>query len=136
MRKLKHMVRGFTLVELLIVLAVIAALLAIATPIALNAVAQAKATQVAATFRNIRAAAESYIFTERATGVDLGTLVSSKYLTGNIDTTKWNVTSNSTQTVVTVTISYSGDVDKNRLAVILPEASNLTWTFDVPIWWP
>ncbi|MFN3328164.1 MAG: type II secretion system protein, partial [Fervidobacterium pennivorans] len=39
--------KGFTLIELLIVLAVIAALMSVATPLALNAVKNAKASQVA-----------------------------------------------------------------------------------------
>lgn len=41
------MKKGFSLVELLIVLTIFAALIAIVTPIALNAISKAKATQIA-----------------------------------------------------------------------------------------
>lgn len=57
--------KGFTLVELLIVLAVIAALMAVATPMALNAVRTAKASQVAQNLQNIKTAVENYVSTER-----------------------------------------------------------------------
>ena len=56
--------KGFTLVELLIVLAVIAALLSVATPLALNAVKKAKASQVAQNFRAIKTAIENWWNTE------------------------------------------------------------------------
>ncbi|ABR30403.1 type IV pilin [Thermosipho melanesiensis] len=52
------MKKGFTLVELLIVLAVISALLSVATPVALRAVAKAKATQVAMNLRNLSTSLE------------------------------------------------------------------------------
>jgi len=67
--------KGFTLVELLIVLAVIAALMSVATPLALNAVKNAKASQVAQNFRNIKAAFENAWNTERGkiNNVDLTT---------------------------------------------------------------
>jgi len=49
----KILKKGFTLVELLIVLAIIAALMAVATPTGINTLAQAKATTVAANFRTL-----------------------------------------------------------------------------------
>jgi len=48
--------QGFTLIELLIVMAIIAALMSVATPVGLNAVAQAKATNVAGNFRALQQA--------------------------------------------------------------------------------
>jgi len=48
--------RGFTLIELLIVMSIIAALMSVATPLGLNALAQAKATNVAANFRTLQQA--------------------------------------------------------------------------------
>jgi len=53
--------RGFTLVELLVVFAVIGALMGVATPASINAVKQAKASQVAQNFRNLRAAVVTYV---------------------------------------------------------------------------
>jgi len=66
--------KGFTLVELLIVLAVIAALMAVATPLALNAVKNAKASQVAQNFRNIKTAYENWFNTEKPTTIGNMTL--------------------------------------------------------------
>ena len=74
------MKKGFTLVELLIVLAVIAALMAVAPPMALNAVRQAKASQVAQNLRNIMTAIENYVNTEQDFPDDIDELVSSNYL--------------------------------------------------------
>ena len=76
---------GFTLVELLIVLAVIAALLAIITPVAVNAVKRAKETQVASTLRNIAAAAQQYYYTEQEMPADLDALKDSGYIQGKTD---------------------------------------------------
>jgi len=59
------MKKGFTLVELLIVLAVIAALMAVATPMALNAVRQAKASQVAQNLNALKTSVEQYFFSEK-----------------------------------------------------------------------
>lgn len=51
--------KGFSLVELLIVLAVIAALIATITPVALNAIKKAKATQVAQNLKTLASALEN-----------------------------------------------------------------------------
>ena len=53
--------KGFTLVELLIVMAIIAALMAILIPMAGGAMKKAKATRVAVMMRNVEQAAEQYI---------------------------------------------------------------------------
>ncbi|MGQ9855986.1 MAG: type II secretion system protein [Fervidobacterium sp.] len=45
--------KGFTLIELLIVLSIISALIAVATPTGINALKQAKATNVAGNFRTL-----------------------------------------------------------------------------------
>jgi prepilin-type N-terminal cleavage/methylation domain-containing protein len=74
------MKKGFTLVELLIVLAVIAALMAVATPMALNAVRTARASQVAQNLRNIMTAIENYVNTEQDFPENIDELVSSNYL--------------------------------------------------------
>ncbi len=50
---------GFTLVELLIVLAVIAALIATITPLALNAIRRARASQVTQNIRSLASALEN-----------------------------------------------------------------------------
>ena len=53
--------KGFSLVELLIVLVIFAALIAIVTPIALNALSKAKATQIAENIIQIRNSSLEYI---------------------------------------------------------------------------
>lgn len=143
MKRLKSMVRGFTLVELLIVLAVIAALLSIVTPIALNAVAQAKAVQVAANFRNIRSAVETYFYTNQATALNNATttLVSKGYLTNwpaGFDIKGGSVSFDSNATA-TFTITYEGGVDLDRLKSILNEVKKdgdkLTLEATIVKWW-
>ena len=63
--------KGFSLVELLIVLAVIAALIATITPVALNAIKKAKATQVAQNLKTLASALENaaYVNGADATGI-------------------------------------------------------------------
>ncbi len=56
---MKNRKRGFSLVELLIVLAVIAALIATITPVALNAIRKSKATQVAQNLKTLASAIEN-----------------------------------------------------------------------------
>ena len=55
---------GFSLVELLIVLAVMAALIAMITPVALNAIRKAKATQVGQNMKTLASAFENYVYVE------------------------------------------------------------------------
>uniref|UniRef100_A0A7C4VTK5 Type II secretion system protein n=1 Tax=Fervidobacterium thailandense TaxID=1008305 RepID=A0A7C4VTK5_9BACT len=134
--------KGFTLVELLIVLAVIAALMAVATPLALNAVKNAKASQVAQNFRNIKAAFENWWNTERPSPVANTTITNlrdsgylSKSPAGFSDTI--TVTSVASEPgVYDVTISYTaGDVDTSKLQQYYPEVSGTTLTFRVQKWW-
>lgn len=67
------MKKGFTLVELLIVLAVIAALMAVATPMAMNAVRTAKASQVAQNLNALKSAVENYVAMEHSLPLDTST---------------------------------------------------------------
>ena len=147
MRRIRNMVRGFTLIELLIVLAVIAALLAIVTPIALNAVAQAKAAQVASNLRNIKSAIESYVMITRgASGLqnqaslnDSHVLVSQGYLTKTAGLADYKVQATVATPTINATITYTGGVDISKLINILPEATGsnteVTYSFSIPIWW-
>lgn len=105
--------KGFTLIELLIVLAVIAALMSVATPLALNAVKNAKASQVAQNLRNIKTAVESYINTEKELPQDTATLESKNYIKVpdgyDLDTGQSGGT-------LIATITYNaGDVEADRV---------------------
>jgi len=79
------MKKGFTLVELLIVLAVIAALMAVATPMALNAVATARASQVAQNMANIASAIQT-AYAVNGLPKDSTAAASKTYLAGYIST--------------------------------------------------
>jgi len=125
---------GFTLVELLIVLAVIAALLATITPVALNAVKKAKATQVAQNLRNIKAAVEQYIFTEQPSSpatLDLSTLVTNNYLSSQ--PTNYEVyVSGFDDGEAVATVVYTGlDVDFEKVQQAFPEAKQASGTVGV-----
>jgi len=136
--------KGFTLIELLIVLAVIAALMAVATPLALNAVKNAKASQVAQNFRNIKTAFENYFNTDKPpdpTAVSTKTLLDNNYIS-NVPPNFELKVEEGTGGVYNVTITYSGkDVDANKVRQNgLPEVAgntgdNLTYTFSVQKWW-
>ncbi len=61
---MKNRKRGFSLVELLIVLAVIAALIATITPVALNAIRKSQATKVAQNIKTLASSFENYLYVE------------------------------------------------------------------------
>ncbi len=61
---MKNRKRGFSLVELLIVLAVIAALIATITPVALNAIRKSKATQVAQNLKTLASSIENKAYVD------------------------------------------------------------------------
>ena len=136
--------KGFTLVELLIVLAVIAALMAVATPLALNAVKNAKASQVAQNFANIKTAFENYFNTEKPadpTKVTIDNLKTAGYLS-NVPTNFAIVVTEGTGGVYNVTITYSGkDVDADRVRanglkeIVGNTGADLTLTFSLQKWW-
>ncbi|PHJ14061.1 N-terminal cleavage protein [Fervidobacterium sp. SC_NGM5_G05] len=135
--------KGFTLVELLIVLAVIAALMAVATPLALNAVKNAKASQVAQNFRNIKSAVENYFNTEKPT--NLATLSINDLKKGYLSSVPAGFSVGvtvGTGGTYNVTITYSGkDVDADKVrANGMPEVqgntgADLTLTFSLQKWW-
>lgn len=130
--------KGFTLIELLIVLAVIAALMAVVTPIALNTVAQAKATQVASNFRNIKSAIESYVNVERGLPSDLNALVTSGYLSSAPSDFSVSFETD-TSGVATATITYSGTVDTGKLGNVYSEVDTTSGSpkLDITLrkWW-
>ncbi len=77
------MKRGFTLIELLIVLSIIAALMSVATPVGINALAQAKAINVAGNFRTLyQAVAQMLLLNQNppTSGDILDFLLSNKYI--------------------------------------------------------
>ncbi|MGC9772275.1 type II secretion system protein [Fervidobacterium islandicum] len=136
--------KGFTLIELLIVLAVIAALMAVATPLAVNAVRNARATNVASNFRNIKTAIENYWHdkhpeVDEIKNAELRTLVDEGYLTSAPQGFKVNFTGT---TDVKYKIEYDVGkypVDKNKVQQIIPEVqeagTSLTLEGTLTRWW-
>ncbi len=75
---MKNRKKGFSLVELLIVLAVMAALIATITPVALNAIKKSKATQVAQNLKTLSSSIENKLYVDGSSAIsevaDLGDL--------------------------------------------------------------
>lgn len=143
------MKKGFTLIELLIVLAVIAALMAVATPMALNAVRNAKASQVAQNFRNLKSAVENYWNTEKPANptsiqaANWAGLLVPGYI--NAIPTNFSIGQPTAVTgqpgVFSITITYSGNdvelarVQANGMGEVSQSGNNLVLTFNVQKWW-
>ncbi|MGC9322135.1 MAG: type II secretion system protein [Kosmotogaceae bacterium] len=66
---MKNRKKGFSLVELLIVLAVIAALIATITPVAMNAIRKSQATKVAQNIKTLASSFENYLYVEGSDNV-------------------------------------------------------------------
>ena len=114
--------KGFSLVELLIVLAVMAALIATITPVALNAIRKAKATQVAQNLKTIASAFENKIYVDGEATTDISTLAR------DVDTGSYGIAYESNTTgEYTVTVYYKGgNVDPSSVADVLSEATTET----------
>jgi len=115
---------GFSLVELLIVLAVMAALIATITPVALNAIRKAKATQVAQNLKTLASAFENKLYVDGTT--EITTDVSE--LARDVDTQNYGIAYESNTTgEYTVTVYYTGgNVDPSSVADVLSEATTET----------
>ena len=117
---------GFSLVELLIVLAVMAALIATITPVALNAIRKAKATQVGQNMKTLASAFENYVYVEGTTPSKLSDLGR------DIDSTSYVVYYTVSSGTYTVVIATDETVDetalKNVVADITTSADTSTLT--------
>jgi len=127
---MKNRKRGFSLVELLIVLAVIAALIATITPVALNAIKKAKATQVAQNLKTLASALENaaYVNGINSSGNDIG-LISGVSTIGNlgrdIDENKYGIVYAQTNGAFTAVVFYlGGDADVYTVDDVLSEATS------------
>lgn len=121
---------GFTLIELMIVLAIIAALAAILTPMGMNALNRAKATQIVADVRNIRSAAQLYYFDKTDYpsaltsngGDDFKGYLDVSELT-NISALKYSVVNATTGTNKLITIELEDTVGQG-----VKDQLNIAWT--------
>ena len=133
---MKNRKRGFSLVELLIVLAVIAALIATITPVALNAIRKAKATQVAQNLKTLASAIENKAYVEGVEAIvgtgNAGSTFTSTAVS-NLTTYVRDLNSSYTATydysagTFTVTVSYTGkDVEFGTVEDILQGVTGST----------
>uniref|UniRef100_A0A7C5Y8F3 Type II secretion system protein n=1 Tax=Fervidobacterium nodosum TaxID=2424 RepID=A0A7C5Y8F3_9BACT len=105
------MKKGFTLIELLIVLSIIAALMTVATPVGINALAQAKATSVASNFRTLQQGVTQMLMLEKnppTSGDIVAYLVSNKYISSYPQ--GFQITYNTTEKAYIITY-LNADVD-------------------------
>jgi len=118
---MKNRKKGFSLVELLIVLAVMAALIATITPVALNAIKKSKATQVGQNMKTLSSAFENalYVNGNAPTFANLGR---------DIDSAKYNVVYTTSNGVYTVAVLTSEPVDEEALKGVLKDATKGTYT--------
>ncbi|WP_367357595.1 type II secretion system protein [Mesotoga sp.] len=111
---MKNRKRGFSLVELLIVLAVIAALIATITPVALNAIKKAQATKVAQNLKTLASSFENavYVNDEVPSFTELGR---------DIDSTKYAIYYTETNGTYSVAVVTSEEADGNTLTSVVAD---------------
>ena len=127
---MKNRKRGFSLVELLIVLAVIAALIATITPVAMNAIKKAKATQVAQNLKTLASALENaaYVNGTLSTGAIKNandTTITISDLGRDIDANNYGIVYAQTSGDFEAVIYYiGGDAAPGAVAAVLAEATS------------
>ena len=126
---MKNRKRGFSLVELLIVLAVIAALIATITPVALNAIRKSKATQVAQNLKTLASSIENKAYVDGKVEDTLdGTINENelKQFVRDLDS-HYSAVFTHSNGIYTVTAKYSGtDVDMGLVKEMLPNVGTST----------
>jgi len=140
---MKNRKRGFSLVELLIVLAVIAALIATITPVALNAIKKAKATQVAQNLKTLASAIENKAYVDGTDAIGVSTTytaISNLTSYARDVSEEYEAKYKYSAGTYTVTVTYTGkDVDAKIVNEILKEAtgttgSDITYTFSFTVY--
>ena len=111
---------GFSLVELLIVLAVMAALIATITPVALNAIRKAKATQVGQNMKTLASAFENYVYVEGTEPTSLS------QLGRDIDSSNYAVYYTASSGTYTVVIVTDETVDTTALQNVIADITTST----------
>ena len=113
---MKNRKRGFSLVELLIVLAVIAALIATITPVALNAIRKSQATKVAQNMKTLASAFENAVYVN-------GKAPSLAEIGRDIDTSKYGISYTESNGRYTVEVLTSEEADSGTLTSVVANIS-------------
>jgi len=121
---MKNRKRGFSLVELLIVLAVIAALIATITPVAMNAIRKSQATKVAQNLKTLASAFENYVYVNSGAPDDFSDLGR------DINKEKYNALYETDNGAYTVTIITSESVHTPTVEEVLKGAKFETYSGD------
>jgi general secretion pathway protein G len=116
----KQRKEGFSLVELMIVLAVIAALISTITPIAMNAVRKAEALQVAMNFRVLALSMESSLILNRSVPDNINELGR------DIDTDNYGIAYDEDEGTYKIAVFTTDDVHFDTLHENLTAATNTT----------
>ncbi len=116
----KQRKEGFSLVELLIVLTVIAALISTITPIAMNAVRKAEALQVAMNFRVLSMSMESRLILNKTVPDNI------RDLGRDIDTDNYGIAYADEEGTYKVTVFTTDEVHFKTLHEVLEAATNTT----------
>lgn len=123
MIKLRKKQKGFTLVELLIVIAIIAVLAAVVTPVALGAIADSRATAVYAEIRSIQTADLTYFVQNESYGtidqLELAGLSTTASGTNSSGNAKYSISGTDTRTLVVT-------IDNGATAAKIAEKANKT----------
>jgi general secretion pathway protein G len=116
----KQRKEGFSLVELMIVLAVIAALISTITPIAMNAVRKAEALQVAMNFRVLALSMESSLILNRSVPDNINELGR------DIDTDNYGIAYDEDKGTYKIAVFTTDNVHFDTLHENLTAATNTT----------
>ncbi|TYB84130.1 MAG: type II secretion system protein [Kosmotoga sp.] len=109
---------GFSLVELLIVLAVMAALIATITPVALNAIRKARATKVAQDLQALASSFENYVYVNDAVPTTFS------QLGRDIDESAYGLGYTLTDGTYQVTVGATGNVTLDAVNDVLANATS------------
>ncbi|TYB88880.1 MAG: type II secretion system protein [Kosmotoga sp.] len=116
----KQRKEGFSLVELMIVLAVIAALISTITPIAMNAVRKAEALQVAMNFRVLAMSMESRLILNKNVPDNI------RDLGRDIDTDNYGIAYADEEGTYKIAVFTTDEVHFSTLHEVLEAATNTT----------
>jgi len=111
------------MIEMLIVIAVIAAILSVVASISINSIEQARATTVAGNLRAVESALSSMLYTDRETCSNVDVLYERGYINVPLESSDYLIDMSKEENgiIVNSTITFTDYVSKYRIQRILPE---------------